>query len=127
MKKNIFKKMMEALFGSGDKARVSSTQLSLPEEDAKEVQAEVETSNTGWVSVDKNTQNIEKSKAAEAGIFSSDQLLRMFENIDDLVIFINKDSNIKYITPSIKDFLGYENKELIDKKFIMSAISLPID
>lgn len=119
MEKNFFRRMMDKLFGAGEvekEKQMLKTQSSGAQIETSE--SPIEGSNSGWVSVDKNTSNIEKSKAAELGNYSSDQLLRMFEQIEDLVVFINKDLNIKYITPSIKDFLGYENKELVDKKFI---------
>ena len=119
MKKNFFRRMMDKLFGTGDAALEKKAPKHEPPTGSVLEPTSTEGSNLGWVSVDKNTQNIEKSKAAELGNYSSEQLLRMFEQIEDLVVFINKELNIKYITPSIKDFLGYENKELIDKKFIM--------
>lgn len=120
MEKNFFRKMMDKLFGiTDDVSERKTARKDSPAINAEGEQSPADASNSGWVSVDKNTQNIEKSKAAELGNYSSDQLLRMFEQIEDLVVFINKELNIKYITPSIKDFLGYENKELVDKKFIM--------
>lgn len=116
MKKNILKNILEKL-GFAPKQNSISTVSSLKEEEITEKRVEIAESSN-WVSADKNTQNIEKSKAAEQKKFSSAQLLRMFESIDDLVVFIDKELNIKYITPSIKDFLGYESEELEDKKFI---------
>lgn len=116
MKKNILKSILEKLgFAAVRSVKSPAENLQEREESAEQKDELVE---SGWVSADKNTQNIEKYKASELKRFSSEQLLRMFESIDDLVVFIDKELNIKYITPSIKDFLGYESEELQDKKFI---------
>lgn len=113
MKENILKILLKKLGFHSNKSKMQVFQsTSLGNKDVSD------SGNSTWVSVDANKQNIEKAKAADSKKFTSEQLLRMFENIDDLVVYIDRNLTIKYITPSIKDFLGYESDELFDKKFV---------
>ncbi len=43
---------------------------------------------------------------------------RVINNISDVLLFISIDGDIKYISASVKDFLGYEAEQLNDKKVI---------
>ena len=77
MEKNFFRRMMDKLFGTGDATLEKKAPKHEPPTGSVLELTSTEGSNLGWVSVDKNTQNIEKSKAAELGNYSSEQLLRM--------------------------------------------------
>ncbi len=43
---------------------------------------------------------------------------RVINNISDVLLFFNIDGDIKYISASVKDFLGYEAEQLSDKKVV---------
>jgi PAS domain S-box-containing protein len=44
---------------------------------------------------------------------------KLFENITDVIWFISLEGEIKYISSSVKEFLGYEPEELIVKRAVM--------
>ncbi|MCK8059429.1 MULTISPECIES: PAS domain-containing sensor histidine kinase [unclassified Fusibacter] len=44
---------------------------------------------------------------------------KLFEHITDVIWFISLDGEIKYISSSVKEFLGYEPEELIGKRSVM--------
>ncbi len=56
--------------------------------------------------------NKKKSVAKELAIIS------LLDNLADVICFINLNGDIKYISKTIKDFLGYESKELINARSI---------
>lgn len=51
----------------------------------------------------------------------------LFESVDDVIWFVNTDGIIKYISPSIKDFLGYEPDNLVDKRLSVILTKDSID
>lgn len=61
---------------------------------------------------EENILSIPKIKYVE------NQMDLMFEQNQDVMWFISKDESIKYISPSIKEFLGYEPEDLLNSKVI---------
>ncbi len=48
---------------------------------------------------------------------------KLFENLVDMVWFISLDGEIKYLSPSAKEFLGYEAEDLVGKRAITMMVS----
>jgi len=58
-------------------------------------------------------RNISERKLAEKALIESESYFRsLFENSTDLVRVIDSSGIIKYISPSVKQILGYEWEEL---------------
>ncbi|PQJ68944.1 PAS domain-containing protein [Polaribacter butkevichii] len=74
--------------------------------------------DTGEVVILKGTnQDITEQKRIRTEIEKAEEMYRILtDNSNDLICLHDKDSTFKYISPSIKSILGYEQSDLLGKK-----------
>ena len=64
-----------------------------------------------------NSQDITSQKRAREKIEKAEEMYRLLsDNSNDLICLQERDSRFKYISPSIKNLLGYEQSEFLGKK-----------
>ncbi len=62
-------------------------------------------------------QDITSQKMASEKIIKADEMYRLLtDNSNDLICLLESDSTFKYISPSVKSLLGYEQSEFLGKK-----------
>jgi len=66
--------------------------------------------------------DIDERKTAEAALKESEALFRgIVENVNDIVFTLTPDQRLSYVSPNVKDLLGYSSAEVVgreQKKFI---------
>ncbi|TAG50754.1 MAG: PAS domain S-box protein, partial [Oscillatoriales cyanobacterium] len=59
-----------------------------------------------------------ESKAAEIALKTSENRFRtIVENLNDIVYIVNPDSTFSYVSPQLKEIMGYEVAELLNQSF----------
>lgn len=66
------------------------------------------------------SRNITKRKKAEAKLQESEKKYRLItENMKDIIITINKEGRVQYLSPSFEHILGYSQEEFIGQPLIL--------